>query len=427
MAFEALPAVIDRNSRIARTNLAMLCAMVLAGCAHGPSSPPLPLGASTLGPSHALGASPRTSGYQSLYSFAGGPHDGANPVASLREFGGVLYGTTMSGGTSNFGTVYRVSSLGAEHVLYNFAVDNKGQVPESRLIVVNGLLYGTTHGGGGTDCTGGCGTAFKIAPSGNERGIYGFTGSSDGQYPIGGLTALRGRFYGTTSAGGCGASLCGGSCSCGTIFALSISGEERPLHIFAGPNADGAFPQSALTYLNGTFYGVTRYSIFKISPSGAFQLIHRFRGGADGSNAGGDLLAVNGAIYGTTEAGGGGCGRTGCGTVFRVNASGKEQIVYRFKGGHAGRNPTAGLIAAGGTLYGTTSTGGRCAGSALGCGTIFSLNAATDVEKVLYQFKGGEDGASPGRGDLTLVNGTLFGTTERGGDTNSGTIFKFVL
>jgi uncharacterized repeat protein (TIGR03803 family) len=400
--------------------------MLLTSCAHSASSPVPPVTTSQER-SHAQALESGIARYKSLYSFAGGTRDGAEPVASLRELGGVLYGTTMSGGRGGLGTVYRVTTSGIEHVLYSFRVDNKGRLPESKLIFVNGLLYGTTHGGGGTDCAGGCGTAYQISPLGAEKGIYGFTGSADGNYPIGGLMALKGLLYGTTSAGGCLGSTCVGGCNCGTVFSLTISGVERPLHAFAGIHADGAFPQSALTYANGLLYGVTLYSVFKISPRGAFQLIHLFRGGSDGFNARGDLLAVNGTIYGTTESGGDGCGGAGCGTIFRVSASGKEKIVYRFKGGSDGRNPSAGLIAAGGMLYGTTSLGGRCAASALGCGTIFSFNGATGVRRVLYQFKGGEDGASPGRGDLTNVDGALYGTTEKGGRTNNGTIFKFVL
>ncbi len=393
--------------------------MLLTACAYGAQTSPLATNVPVLREAG--------EGYQSLYRFAGGPRDGAHPVASLFSLRNRLFGTTMSGGKDGVGTVYRIGSLGVEQVLYSFPVADNGKVPASNLIAFKGRLYGTTYGGGGTDCTGGCGIVFGISASGSEKIIYAFTGSTDGQNPTGGLVAINGRFFGTTTAGGCAASSCLGSCNCGTIFAVSLSGNEALLHSFKGANLDGAFPHSGLTYTKGMLYGTTLYSVFKINPKGVFTVIHKFRGDSDGFNAEGDLLAIDGAIYGTTENGGGsGCGGTGCGTIFHVSAAGKEHVLYRFKGGSDGRNPTAGLIAIAGTLYGTTTLGGKCAGDAAGCGTIFSLSESTGAERVLYRFRGGEDGAAPGRGDLTNVKATLYGTTAKGGDRNNGTVFSFV-
>jgi hypothetical protein len=97
------------------------------------------------------------------------------------------------------------------------------------------------------------------------------------------------------------------------------------------------------------------------------------QGGSDGALPLGDLINVGGALYGTTQYGGGstGCsGGAGCGTVFKVTAKG-----VAFKGGSDGANPQDRLINVGGTLYGTTygggATGTGCAAG--GCGTVFKV------------------------------------------------------
>ncbi len=402
-----------------RVGIAILCGMILAGCSHSASPSPLPADSLPF-------TSPQGTGYQSLHSFAGAPRDGAEPYAGLVALDGELYGTTMSGGKSGVGTIYKMSASGVEHVMYSFPLKDNGRNPESGLIVVDGVLYGTTYGGGGLDCIGGCGTIFKIGVSGREEKLYGFTGSTDGQYPVAGVTAVNGTLYGTTVGGGCNSSYCRGSCNCGTVFAFSSPGKDIKLHAFQGPDVDGAYPDTDLTYFDGALYGATRYNVFEIKTSGAFAVVYRFRGNGDGFAAEGDLLPVNGAIYGTTSAGGTGCGGAGCGTVFKLSTSGKESVLYRFKGGNDGSNPAAGLIAVNGILYGTTMKGGRCNGRAPGCGTIFSLDAASGKEQILYRFKGGKDGEYPGKGDLIDVNGALYGTTEKGGIKDSGTLFKFV-
>ena len=84
---------------------------------------------------------------------------------------------------------------------------------------------------------------------------------------------------------------------------------------------------------------------------------------------------MNGALYSTTVAGGdsqcqGYSRRRGCGTVFKFDlASGRETVLYRFKGGKDGATPFSGVIEANGMLYGTTSSGGRNDN-----GTVFSLS-----------------------------------------------------
>jgi uncharacterized repeat protein (TIGR03803 family) len=160
------------------------------------------------------------------------------------------------------------------------------------------------------------------------------------------------------------------------------------------------------------------------SKTGAEKVLYAFAGGSDGAYPLAGLINVDGTLYGTTERGGGaGCGGAkGCGTVFSVSpTTGAETVLCSFAGGSDGAYPLAGLINVDGTLYGTTERGGRgCRGS--GCGTVFSVSLKNGAVTVLYSFAGGSDGAYPHGGLINArgkVYGTtlLYGTTERGGGT----------
>jgi uncharacterized repeat protein (TIGR03803 family) len=156
----------------------------------------------------------------------------------------------------------------------------------------------------------------------------------------------------------------------------------------------------------------------------------------DGANPqeGDSLVDVKGTLYGTTGLG----GSRGHGTVFAVNATtGKEKVVHSFcsqtQGSYCldGSQPRAGLIDVNGTLYGTTEFGGDAGCDGSGCGTVFSLDPRTGTETVLYSFGGGADGATPFVGVID-VNGTLYGTTYNGGgtgcgDSGCGTVFSLDL
>jgi uncharacterized repeat protein (TIGR03803 family) len=250
-----------------------------------------------------------------LHRFTGEP-DGAYPVAGLISLYGLLYGTTLAGGTTDEGTVFVLDpASGSESVLYSFQADADGAKPEAGLTYGGGTLYGTTSAGGGAGCksVGGCGTVFAIDPAtGGETVLYRFTGAADGGNPQAGLIYHAGKLYGTTVAGG------GTACTkgCGTVFRVDpLTGSETVLYDFAG-GQDGAYPYSGLTLNSGT-------------------------------------------LFGTTVSGGGSSCNNCYGTVFGANlASGAEQVLYRFTGGTDGAFPDAGLIAHDGVLYGTTTQGG---------------------------------------------------------------------
>jgi uncharacterized repeat protein (TIGR03803 family) len=133
--------------------------------------------------------------FTALHNFTGYPKDGAVPVAGLVvDAKGNLYGTTNKGGTSNFGTVFEVSTAGKETVLYSFIHGTDGATPFAGLVRDDkGNLYGTALGG-----TSGSGVVFKVAGK-KETVLYSFTGGSDGSGPLAGLVMdAKGNLYGTT-------------------------------------------------------------------------------------------------------------------------------------------------------------------------------------------------------------------------------------
>jgi uncharacterized repeat protein (TIGR03803 family) len=176
-----------------------------------------------------------------LYTFQGGS-DGWRPLAGLiMDQAGNLYGTTdegvgggasCPGGSLGCGSVFKLAPEGAETILYAFQGGSDGWGPEAGLIVdQTGNLYGTTAGGGGCSfAIEGCGTVFKVTPSGSETVLYSFQGESDGWAPDAGVILDRvGNLYGTTPYGG------GTSCrnsGCGTAFKLAPNGRETVLYAF---------------------------------------------------------------------------------------------------------------------------------------------------------------------------------------------------
>ncbi len=150
--------------------------------------------------------------YKILHSFSS--TDGMNPDATLlMDAAGNLYGTTTSGGAKGFGVVFKLSvSSGQVTALYNFTnVNGDGAYPNSALIVdAEGNIFGTTEAGGGSSaCTvetvNGCGTVFKLTPSGStyKKSILAkFSGRWGGGFPGGVSIGLDGNLYGIAEIGG---------------------------------------------------------------------------------------------------------------------------------------------------------------------------------------------------------------------------------
>jgi uncharacterized repeat protein (TIGR03803 family) len=310
-----------------------------------------------------------------LHSFTGGA-DGSNPIAGLiRDSAGNLYGATSLGGHFKVGTVFKLDSAGTFTVLYSFTGAPDGAQPHSSLLRdEQGNLYGTTVSGGDLTCnpSGGCGTVFKVDSTRKETVLHTFTGGADGKFPQAALIRdAAGNLFGTTtSGGGAGGGTCGNS-GCGTVFEVDNTAKETVLHSFSG--------------------------------------------GEDGQTVFAGLVVDGQSFYGAT----GGGSPPAFGTLFKVDKTGIETVLYTFTGGADGGFPFASLIHdAAGNFYGTTGSGG-----AFGLGTVFKLDT-TGKETVLYSFTGGADGGTPNGSLVRDTVGNLYGTTQLGGAFNLGTVFK---
>jgi uncharacterized repeat protein (TIGR03803 family) len=192
---------------------------------------------------------------------------GWSPTALVQGTDGSFYGSTAAGGVGSqvckngCGTIFRITPGGAFRILYNFNF-SVGIDPVAGLVQgTDGNFYGTAERGGISDasCPLGCGTIFKITPTGTVTTLYTFTGGSDGGNPEGPLTeGTDGNFYGTTSSGGNYQSTCGfgSGLGCGTLFQITPLGFLTTLHSFSltdGATAEGGLVQ----HTSGVFFGTT--------------------------------------------------------------------------------------------------------------------------------------------------------------------------
>jgi uncharacterized repeat protein (TIGR03803 family) len=356
-----------------------------------------------------------------LHSFKGSPDSGANPYAGLvRDTEGNFYSTTYRGGTSNFGTVFKLDSAGAETDLYSFSGGKDGGYPYSGLVRdAAGDLYGTTNYGGSSRE----GTVFKVDTSRGETVLYSFGScDTDGCAPWGGVVLDQaGNLYGTTIEGD-------GADGRGTVFKLDAGGSETLLHKFVGYPSDGAYPfyTNVLMDAKGNLYGITEQGgasnegmVYKLSATGKLTVLHNFTGGKkDGCYPNGTpAMDKNGNLYGTTEQ----CGSSRRGIVWKVSPKGAETVLHNFAGATKdGAGPRAGVIMdTKGNLYGNTYGGG-----ASGLGTVYELNE-TGKLTLLHSFAGyPSDGSNPIGGLIRDTKGDLYGTTLRGGGVGYGTVWS---
>ncbi len=326
-----------------------------------------------------------------LHNFCGQPGcaDGANPFAGLvQATNGNFYGTTEVGGESDAGTIFKITPGGSFTVLQSLDFDNGAYPLDGLALGLDGNFYGTTQQGGEHPD----GLVFKITPTGTLTTLYSFcsrTNCVDGAFPGGELVlGPDGNFYGTTAVGGSynDPTLCQGGPGCGTVFKITPTGTLTTLYSFCAQAncSDGALPVAGVVLAtDGSFYGTTRYggangdgTVFKLAPTGALVTLYSFcsqTNCTDGSTPWADLIqATDGNLYGTTTRG----GVSSDGTVFRITPQGRLTTLHSFDG-NDGDEPYGGLVqATNGTFFGTTSLGGSddsCSVSG-GCGTIFALS-----------------------------------------------------
>jgi uncharacterized repeat protein (TIGR03803 family) len=311
---------------------------------------------------------PNGTGYTIDHSFAGPPDDGENPRHdAMTLVNGVLYGTTLQGGSHNTGTIFSIAQDGSSYQVLTSLHKSIGDEPHSCFVVVGGVLYGMTADGGDNHD----GVIFSFDPAmSTYQVIYSFA-KSTGSEPHGRLTLDPDgtTLYGMTRKGG--------SSGFGVVFSIDTTGHHyQVLHSFEGGTSDGATSDHGYVVQSGKWlYGMTTNGgpandgvIFALTSDGSkFQLLHGFGSSHhDGKNPYGSLLLVGNSLYGTTARGGAGK----MGTVFVINTVGSGyQRLWDFTGSHTdGARPIDNVILVGGALYGLTTEGG-----AFDQGTIFKI------------------------------------------------------
>lgn len=364
--------------------------------------------------------------FKVLYAFSGGSDGGWSYGDLVPDAKGNLYGTTGYGGSAacpeGCGVVFKVDKTGKETVLYSFTgPPGDGANPLGGLgYAAGGNLYGTTAFGGTGGCQNGgnpsgCGTVFKVDKTGKETVLYNFTGT-DGRVPLTGTVQdAQGSLYGITYAGG--------ASNLGTVFKLDKSGKETVLHSFTGTGGDGAYPYAGLLQKGNLLYGTTEYggshgsgTVFMMDKTGKETVLYSFTGGTDGEYPEAGLVPPVDNLAGTTAGG----GAYSFGTIFQLSKTGKYTVLYSFTGtGGDGSNPTGGLVRdPKGNLYGTTLNGG-----AYGSGTAFELDSAGRYT-ILRSFNPSTDGQNPYAVMIRDAKGNLYGTAIRLGPSGSGVVFK---
>ncbi len=242
------------------------------------------------------------------------------------------------------------------------ATDQAGGRPAAPLLLgPDGLLYGSTSEGVGAGIL--RGALFKITQDGSQLTVLKqFTNALDGSRPQGRLQLSGDTLFGITTLDG----PLGG----GTVFAARTNGDNfrvlapLPAHSFEDKHGS---PVGGLTLAGSNLFGVTPIggksncgAIFRLDASGAnFQILKEFTG-KDGAGPCGDLVTAGSVLYGTTVR-----GDSFFGSIFRMNDDGTGfEVLKRFErvapdfAAADGANPSGGLVLAGDTLYGSTVSGG---------------------------------------------------------------------
>src|SRR5271155_6051625 len=303
--------------------------------------------------------------------------DAALPWATLIQGNdGNFYGTTQNGGNTSCGlgcgTVFRITPSG-KLTSYSFDGTNGSQPYAGLVQAANGDFYGVTTSGGVNDL----GTVFKFTPTGGLTTLYSFAAAT-GYAPLGGLTlASDGDFYGTASSGGPNTGQC--SPGCGTIFKITSKGKYTTIHNFNGIPDGGAPLATMVQAPDGTFYGTASAlgnadsygTVFTITPKGKYTVVHQFNNTDGAYPFGGLIFGTDGNLYGTAAYGG---KYPNYGTVFKITTSGKFKTLHNFDS-KDGSYLYAGLVqGTNGEFYGATYAGGSSTACPYGCGTVFSLS-----------------------------------------------------
>ena len=307
----------------------------------------------------------------------------------------------------------------SETVLLRFSSAD-GANPQGVVHDSAGNLYGATAYGGAL----GWGVVYKLDTTG-ETVLYNFSGGLDGGGPSSVIRDSAGNLYG--------AAVAGGGRNLGAVFKVDTAGHETVLHSFGF--TDGACPIAGVTRdSEGNLYGTTNSGglsncglqsscpsgcgvVYKLDATDHERVLYEFTGGLDGGNPyTGVIRDSAGNLYGTTGYG----GASNAGVVYKIDTTGHETVLYNFTQYRISANAV--IRDAAGNLYGSTQAGGNM-NCLTGCGMVYRIDTAGH-ETVLYSFTGGADGGNPSGPLIGDSAGNLYGTAVSGGTAGYGVVYK---
>ncbi len=365
--------------------------------------------------------------YTILHSFSGQTNvDGAVPAGTLTAFGGTLYGTTVEGGTGNYGTIFKINTDGSDYAVLFHCGGMPDAWPRGSLVLSNGKLYCATLGGVYLEgqypepSIEGWGSVFSVDSDGenyHQLVAWGVVYYWWGAYPTGppggrpaaGLVLSGDALYGTGQTPGT---------SLSAVFRIPTTGQScEVIKELSGLTSAGLVIAGS-TVFGTTFDGGSNNlgTVFALNAvTGDYAVLKHFTG-ADGAAPYGSVVLAGPKLFGTTESG----GQFGKGTVFSLNTNGTDFTVLKHFTGSDGAYPHSELCLSGNKLWGTTGIGGD-----FNSGTVFQMQTNGTGFAVLKHFTG-TDGDEP-CGGVMLTDTSLYGTTANGGAYNHGVVFRLSL
>jgi len=371
--------------------------------------------------------------FRVLHTFEGQTaSDGAVPLGLTLDPSGNVLGTDSAGGLFGQGTIYALGHNGQYVTLHHFAGGSTdGSFPNGGIVIDKGNLIGTTVAGGSGRCGGGCGTVFRLNRAGEFSLLYTFLNGADGGIPSGSLAIdAKGNIFGETEVGGNVSGKCFSVGGCGTIFRIDArTGQLSIIHTFSW--TDGTLPFAGLVFDSvGNLYGITEKggadlcktgiapapgcgTLFKLDVTGKFTVLHVFKK-TDGAFPIFLTIDQNDNLYGTTLNG----GASGLGEVFKFDNQGNFSVIHSF-GGSDGEFP-GGVVTSNGTVFGSAGAGGDlllCGGS--GCGVVFEMDSDGGDYQLLHTCQDSFDGTNPYIFLGVDSASRLYGTATAGGDNQA--------
>lgn len=354
--------------------------------------------------------------FEVLRMFGNGDPADATYPNGLATDGQILYGSASQGGADNQGVLYTIATNGTGfNVLKQFAgFPGDGSSP-NELTLGGAMIYGTTLSGGASNG----GTIYRLGTNGGGYTVLRTLGASlDPLLPQGPLTLSGATLYGTSTSGG--------SNGVGTIFRIDTNGANFTVMRHLTSVTDGANPWGKLWLNDATLYGTTREGgtnnngvLFKINTNGSgYTVIYQF--GADPTNARSSfagLTMVSNVLYGTCGFGGSG----NAGAVFRVGTNGSDFTVIHSFTNLEGFSPQAPLTYSQGRLFGTTVAQGRGFS-----GIVFQLETNGANFRVVKNLTNSLTGSTP-KGSLISLGNVLYGAANFSGASNGGSLYRLIL